>query len=252
MEYIKSYSTKEVNSCGVYKIVNVHTQQFYIGSSKLLRQRKSQHQRQLRKNKHSNKYLQNAWNKYGEESFKFEIIWICDGQEQLEFEQRFIDLYKPVYNLNKKAVLISEEALEKTSKKLRKKYYLINPEGIQMCTDNLRGFCEDHNIARDNIAHLLVNGKSKRNYYQGWFITDKPEELKEENRYTKEKWYEDNVDKYRLAREEYITYFWKDSKLYVVGDINNKTHLTVHNFCEEFNLNKEAIRSAFNNKRHKG
>ena len=36
------------------------------------------HKAQLRGNYHDNPHLQNSWNKYGEENFKFEILEICN------------------------------------------------------------------------------------------------------------------------------------------------------------------------------
>ena len=249
MLYFSNYTKEQKNSCGVYKILNNKTGNFYIGSSVNMRKRKSQHSLELRKNQHANTFLQNAWNKYGEDNFTFEILWYCSRDEQIDAEQKFMDLLKPKYNLLKKAFVRSEEVQKLVNRKLRKRYYIINAEGIQMCTDNLKGFCEDHKLDRAAFAHLMVDSnKSGRDYYKGWYITDDPNELKEENRYTKEQWYQDNVDRYRLAREEYITYMWdtKTDKAYVIGDVESKTHLTMHDFCEEFELTKESLRGHFN------
>tara|TARA_R110000868_G_C10688432_1_gene748089 strand:- start:38 stop:742 length:705 start_codon:yes stop_codon:yes gene_type:complete len=59
---------------GIYKIINVVNNKFYVGSSVDLRKRKSKHFSELRHNKHNNKHLQRAWNKYGEDSFIFVIV----------------------------------------------------------------------------------------------------------------------------------------------------------------------------------
>jgi group I intron endonuclease len=59
---------------GIYKIINVVTNDFYVGSSNKFAVRKREHWRQLRNNKHHNKHLQNSWNKYGESSFIFVIV----------------------------------------------------------------------------------------------------------------------------------------------------------------------------------
>jgi group I intron endonuclease len=58
----------------VYKIVNVTNQKFYVGSTIDARVRFQTHRRQLRSGKHHCKHLQAAWNKYGEDCFKFEIV----------------------------------------------------------------------------------------------------------------------------------------------------------------------------------
>lgn len=47
---------------GVYAIINVRKMFCYIGSSKNIRKRANEHNRQLKNNKHSNKILQNDYN----------------------------------------------------------------------------------------------------------------------------------------------------------------------------------------------
>ena len=59
----------------IYKIVNLINGHLYIGStSRSLKKRKVDHLYHLRRNSHHCAHLQNAWNKYGEESFSFEIV----------------------------------------------------------------------------------------------------------------------------------------------------------------------------------
>lgn len=60
--------------CGIYKILNTVNGKIYIGSSVNLRKRLYEHRRLLRLSKHENYHLQNAFTKYGEQNFKFEII----------------------------------------------------------------------------------------------------------------------------------------------------------------------------------
>jgi len=66
----------------------------YIGSSENIKKRFSTHKSQLRNSKHHNKYLQNSWNKYGEEVFIFSTIEIIDNLGLLiEREQYWINFY---------------------------------------------------------------------------------------------------------------------------------------------------------------
>jgi len=58
----------------VYRIMCLKTSHCYIGQSKNPKIRKSAHFSLLRHGKHYNKYLQNAWNKYGESNFIFEVV----------------------------------------------------------------------------------------------------------------------------------------------------------------------------------
>lgn len=59
---------------GIYKIINVVNNKFYVGSAVDFTRRKRIHWWNLRRGKHANKHLQAAWLKYGEESFKFLIV----------------------------------------------------------------------------------------------------------------------------------------------------------------------------------
>jgi hypothetical protein len=76
--------------CGVYKIINKIDNKFYIGSSIDIEQRWYKHKSLLRNNKHPNKHLQNAWNKYGEICFEFQIICLTEKEKLLLIEQKFI------------------------------------------------------------------------------------------------------------------------------------------------------------------
>lgn len=59
---------------GIYKIINVVNNKFYVGSSVDLKRRKARHFSELRKGKHNNRYLQAAWVKYGEKAFVFVVV----------------------------------------------------------------------------------------------------------------------------------------------------------------------------------
>ena len=87
-----AYSTEQV---GVYAIRNILNNKVYIGSSAVsLPRRILQHKRALRRGDHKNNHLQSAWNKYGEKSFRFEILVVCCKEECLTNEQKFITKYK--------------------------------------------------------------------------------------------------------------------------------------------------------------
>ena len=76
---------KDLLLCGVYCIKNIKNNKLYIGSTTVqFVKRLNLHVWELNSNKHKNKYLQNSWNKYKEDSFIFEIIEICDKNKCLE------------------------------------------------------------------------------------------------------------------------------------------------------------------------
>ena len=59
---------------GIYKIINVINNKFYVGSAVDLKRRKTQHFSELRTSKHNNRHLQAAWDKYGEQAFIFVVV----------------------------------------------------------------------------------------------------------------------------------------------------------------------------------
>jgi len=96
---------------GIYKILNTANNKFYIGSSGKIRRRWNEHKRMLRLGRHHSALLQNAYNKYGKESFSFSILERMSDDatyEQLcEREQYYLDTLKPFkgtgYNLIREA-----------------------------------------------------------------------------------------------------------------------------------------------------
>ena len=79
---------------GVYAIINIVTGYLYIGSALNLKRRKIRHYTELRCQHHHNERLQRAWNKYGEAAFSFKILFLCDSQNLLFYEQRCLDNLK--------------------------------------------------------------------------------------------------------------------------------------------------------------
>lgn len=92
-----------MSKSAIYRILNKTTNKYYIGSAVNVKRRWYKHRLLLSANKHGNPYLQNAWNKYGEESFIFEVLeYVLQGSlSKSEFrvpllarEQYYKDLYK--------------------------------------------------------------------------------------------------------------------------------------------------------------
>jgi predicted GIY-YIG superfamily endonuclease len=89
---------------GIYVIVNTKNGKVYVGQTQDFKERWQQHKTDLRGNYHENRYLQSAWNKYGEKAFKFIKLEYCTIDQLKEREQHHIDIYwaKGVcYNLAK-------------------------------------------------------------------------------------------------------------------------------------------------------
>jgi predicted GIY-YIG superfamily endonuclease len=113
----------------IYKITNIKNSKIYIGSASYYDKRIGTHVSRLRRNTHQNRYLQSAWNKYGEEFFIFEIIEYSNKECLIEREQYWLDFYRSYdrnigYNLATKAgsnlgYTASEEARKKISNALK-------------------------------------------------------------------------------------------------------------------------------------
>ena len=76
----------------IYKIRNVVNDKFYVGSTVDSRKRFWAHRKALRLGTHDCTHLQRAWNKYGEDCFKFEIVEVVpEGEDLLAAEQKWLD-----------------------------------------------------------------------------------------------------------------------------------------------------------------
>ncbi len=84
---------------GIYEIVNTVNGKRYVGSSVNLRKRWDGHRFKLRKGAHHSPYMQASWNKYGEASFVFRPLLICDQANLLVYEQILIDGMRPEFNV---------------------------------------------------------------------------------------------------------------------------------------------------------
>lgn len=93
---------------GIYKIINVQNNKFYVGSAVDFARRKRNHWNQLRKNKHHNRHLQAAWNKYGEQAFVFvQVVEMREGADILAEETKWLREHVGkdyCYNLGTEAV----------------------------------------------------------------------------------------------------------------------------------------------------
>ena len=119
-------------TCGIYSITNTKNGKRYIGSSVNIEKRWGDHVSNLRAKKHHSRHLQLAWNKYGEQVFRFELVAACDRGELIDQEQFWIDAFQTAdgrhgYNIRWKAdsnlgVEISAESRAKLSVSLRKAF----------------------------------------------------------------------------------------------------------------------------------
>lgn len=79
---------------GIYTITCKDDNKVYVGQSQNIKRRFNMHKSHLRHQKHRNSYLQRAWNKYGENSFVFEVKEICPIEELNAKEKIWINKLK--------------------------------------------------------------------------------------------------------------------------------------------------------------
>ena len=93
----------KIQVMAIYAIRNLINEKIYVGSANNFSVRKMKHLADLRANRHHSLILQRAFNKYGEASFKFEIIEVLSNPNDLLWkEQHYLDTLKPQYNICKK------------------------------------------------------------------------------------------------------------------------------------------------------
>ncbi len=149
---------------GVYCITNIKNGKQYIGSSKNIWQRLQCHRSNLRKAKHFNEHLKNAWCKYGEDSFICSVIEYCSESILEEKEQFYLDNLKPQYNsvLNIERPVVSIYSRNKqsnTRKKMFAEGKLINSVSKEIFKYSLDGnFIEKYSsiieAAKKNNIHV--------------------------------------------------------------------------------------------------
>jgi len=185
---------------GIYQIVNVKNNKRYIGGTSKFYNRINQHKWSLRNNRHHSKYLQNDWNNFGENSFKFEILITCHKKMLLWYEQQFIDALKPEYNIimnagsmlgyhhteetklllsNMKTGVPSNRIYTVEEKiKLAKRSYdnefsakeyngFLSPSGNVVNIFNLNKFCRENNL---DCGHMCAVYSGERKSHKKWTL----------------------------------------------------------------------------------
>lgn len=91
--------SKKIKTKGIYSILNLKENKYYIGQSRNCENRFLLHIGELNKNKHYNSNLQNDWNKYGSALFEFKIIDKCKTNSELNKKEKYyIKLYDSIDN----------------------------------------------------------------------------------------------------------------------------------------------------------
>ena len=110
---------------GVYKITNIITGEFYIGSSCNIKQRWASHKIPSAHKKHPNSKLYQDMASYGLNNFTFEVLE--ETTDLHNREQYYIEQLKPSYN-NYRAKGWNTERYKETSRRCNKEWYEIHKD----------------------------------------------------------------------------------------------------------------------------
>lgn len=203
----------------IYKIsIKDHN---YVGSTKNFRKRKNVHLNQLRHNKHHNRFLQNCYNKYGEDSLVFSIIEEIDDQSiLLEREQYHIDATKPDMNIGHVGGGDNFSTLpEEEKKRIRKTQ-----------SDKSKEWWDS--VDRGEYSQKIT-GEGNPNYGNSWSEEQKRHLSKKlKALYEKEPWRKDAIAErtksmFENATEEWMEQFSEARRAATIGEKNpfyGKTH----------------------------
>ncbi len=138
--------TKTVS--GIYVILNTKNGKIYIGQAQDFATRWYMHRAALKNNRHNNRHLQAAWNKYGAKAFKFQRLEHCPTEQLDEREQHYLNVYMAkgiCYNVAKdvKAAMRGRRHSEETREKISKSSKSPTPETRKKMSEAKRTISEE-------------------------------------------------------------------------------------------------------------
>lgn len=149
---------------GIYKITNKISNKVYIGQSKSIGVRWSNHLNRLECGKHENQALQEDYNKFGYHIFSFEILKECQESELLEIEKQYIIKYSNnSYNLTNNAKNINYINRQNT----QIKYIYVNSDIYKQYNKSIGKIAQKiilfsyENLNQDNYIEMSVGECAK-------------------------------------------------------------------------------------------
>ena len=230
------------DKCGIYIIKNKINNKFYIGSSKYLYTRITEHRCRFRKLDGINPHIQRAYNKYGEENFEYSILEFCDPEIKYEREQYYLDILQPEYNTTlqvqaNKGLPRSEHSKQMSSETQRKmveegkikakKAYIYNVDTYTLAQE-----CNSIKDARKLLNVTTGSNLDKQLIKKKYIIS-----------FTKF----DTVNSLMNFVLEFIKIPKNKKYIIVEDDLENITYYkNLSTFCKEFKLKETTIRHHIN------
>ncbi len=147
----------------IYAILNTITCNQYIGSTKNSYVRKRSHFNLLRKNKHHSFVLQRAFDKHGEDKFKFIILEeVNENTDLIEREQWWLDNANCIYNSSKNALPGKERIItEETREKMRQSHLGVKHPEWRKKLKSITQCGENHWTKKKNFSNESKEKMSK-------------------------------------------------------------------------------------------
>jgi group I intron endonuclease len=150
---------------GIYCIICRSNGKLYIGSTVDLLSRWRAHRNLLRRKKHTNGRLQQAWNRHREINFEFKVLERVRPSRRLAIEQSWLNRSHCIdrnigFNVHSRAFAAGRFGAQ-TWKGFS------DPRGKRVTIKNLRDFCRRNLLDSPSMIRLF-QGRSKLKSYKGW------------------------------------------------------------------------------------
>jgi len=168
----------------IYIIFNTENKKYYLGSTTNIETRFKMHLWKLKKGVHHSLHLQNAWNKYGESSFVFKVLYESMDvrlDEQNELNQ--LD-YSKSYNISRSATGGNDAVKFHPNYEEIKQKISISKKGkiptnrVEISVDGIiyPSYAHAKNSLNIPIVTIRYRCLSKNSKFETWFIMGRKKE----------------------------------------------------------------------------
>ncbi len=240
---------------GVYSIRNTIDGKMYIGSSKRLLDRYTDHKRELRKETHHARHLQHAVDKHGIENFEYMILELLDSTADLLLHEDYWIRKNDTTNPDKGYNYIyygRKYQLESPTKRRfvdRKKYLVVSPHGEKFEVENLPDFCRSRELCESTMRKVASGKFRHTKMWRCWEWECQPDTIPHlhdfVNHYSKIRndINRENIKDRNASQHRWIYHFTKtDGSETVISK-------SVKEFCRQFSISSKQMFEVVNGKR---